>query len=372
MNYRAEADALDTELRERIDAWHARGTQIGETEFNDLALRTFAHQLRYNAPYERYARTFGFTESALPGDWRSIPPVPAAAFKEATLATFDAARAQLAFATSGTTHGVRGRHYMEKREMYDAALLAGFDRFVLSGAPRLRYLNLVPNPSERPDSSLGYMMARVSAQRGDAHTGWYVRGDALHVDDFFDDLQTAISNERPVCIAATAFALVDVLDAMHRRNLTLPLPPSSRIMETGGFKGRSRVVSRNDLYRGLRERFAIAPAAIVAEYGMTELTSQYYDAALEGDRQSGDSSATRIKRAPPWLRSHATGVAGETLPDGTVGALVHLDLANRSSCVAVQTEDLGAMYDGGLILIGRDTGAELRGCSLDAEDLIRR
>jgi hypothetical protein len=35
----------------------------------------------------------------------------------------------------------------------------------------------------------------------------------------------------------------------------------------------------------------------------------------------------------------------------------------------VQTEDLGAVVDGGIILLGREQGAELRGCSLDAESL---
>jgi hypothetical protein len=64
------------------------------------------------------------------------------------------------------------------------------------------------------------------------------------------------------------------------------------------------------------------------------------------------------------------GPDGRTLPAGVVGALVHVDLANRSSCVAVQTEDLGvATPEGGIILIGREKGAELRGCSLDAEQL---
>jgi hypothetical protein len=77
-----------------------------------------------------------------------------------------------------------------------------------------------------------------------------------------------------------------------------------------------------------------------------------------------------VKYAPPWLRPRVVGADGRTLPQGIVGALVHVDLANRSSCVAIQTEDLGvATPDGGIILIGREHGAELRGCSLDAEQL---
>ena len=48
---------------------------------------------------------------------------------------------------------------------------------------------------------------------------------------------------------------------------------------------------------------------------------------------------------------------------------MHVDLANRSSCVAIATEYLGIEVDGGIVLIGREQDAALRGCSLDAEEL---
>lgn len=367
MSYHSESAALDDEILERVARWHSSGASIGEREFNDLALRIFTYQIRYNEPYARYAGSFGYSPSALPSAWHDIPAVPASAFKEATLATFEKEKAALTFVTSGTTRAGGGRHYMETRALYDAALLAGFDRLAIAGRPRLRYLNLVPNPSERPESSLGYMMSRVSAERGDGSTGWYVRGGSLFIEAFFFDLRVAIAQSRPVCIASTAFALVEAIDAMRERNLRFALPPGSRIMETGGFKGRSRTVSREELYTSLCESFACSADAIVAEYGMTELTSQYYDAATPPGAR-----AVRFKAGPPWLRARVTGADGATLPPGTVGALVHVDLANRSSCVAVQTEDLGAQYDAGFVLIGRDAGAALRGCSLDAEELLRR
>ena len=368
MSYHSEAAALDREILDLIARWHAGDGELDERDFEDLALRIFAHQMRYNEPYARYAGSFGYGPSSLPASWHDIPPVPAAAYKEATLATFDVAHAALAFVTSGTTRGVGGRHYMETRDLYDAALLAGFDRFMLTGRPQLRYLNLVPKPADRPESSLGYMMGRVSAERGDGNTGWYVRGDDLFVQAFFADLSAAIVDAHPVCVASTAFALVEILDAMRERDLVLPLPVGSCIMETGGFKGRTRIVERAELYRDIGKRFACEPQAIVAEYGMTELTSQYYDASPASSHGAGN----RFKAAPPWLRTRVIGIDGKTLPNGTVGAIVHVDLANRSSCVAVQTEDLGAVYPEGLILIGREAGAALRGCSLDAEELLRR
>jgi hypothetical protein len=364
----SQARALDSEILGIIDRWHKSGGALDERDFNDLALRIFAFQLQRNVPYARYAQSMGWSTSRLPESWHEIPAVPTAAYKEATLATFDVSKAQLAFVTSGTTQGVGGRQYMETSALYDAALIAGFDRFMLADGARLRYFNLVPNPAERPGSSLGYMMGRVSALRGRGETGWYIRGDELRMDALLSDLEDAMERGQPVCIAATAFALVHVLDAMRTHDRYLALPNGSRIMETGGFKGRSRMLGRRELYDELCERFGCARDAIVAEYGMTELTSQYYDAVL---RQAHDDNV-RFKQAPPWLRPRVVGPDGATLPNGTVGALVHVDLGNRSSCVAIQTEDLGVQFDEGLVLIGREEGAALRGCSLDAEDLIAR
>jgi Acyl-protein synthetase, LuxE len=284
--------------------------------------------------------------------------VPAGAFKEAMLTTGSAASTALAFETSGTTRGSSGRHYMETPVLYDAALLAGFDRFVLADGLRLHYFNLVPNPAEYPHSSLGYMMARIAELRGDERTGWYVSGEELRLDAFLADAQAAVAAGRPVCIAATAFALVHCCDAMDAAGLSFVLPQGSRAVYTGGFKGRSRSIGGNELRAAICERFGLPAMAVFAEYGMTELTSQYYagGGALE-------------YAGPPWLRARVVGPDRKTLASGETGALVHVDLANRSSCIAIQTEDLGVQTARGLVLLGREIDAPARGCSLDAEDL---
>lgn len=364
--YRAEANALEREILGVIERWDIRRDAFEERDFNDLALRIFEHQLRYNPPYARFAASFGYAVGELPQSWQSIPAVPSAAFKEAQLATFDPTSAALVFRSSGTTQGIGGQHFLESRALYDAALLAGFDCFMLADRACLRYLNVVPNPAQYPASSLGYMMARVAASRGDGETGWYIDGETLLIDAFLRDLDDAITREQRVCIAATAFALVHILDAMRSCALTLALPVGSRIMETGGFKGRSRQVTRDELYDELCARFTLPIDAIVAEYGMTELTSQYYDAP------TSRSELARVKASPPWLRARVIGPDGANLADGVVGALVHVDLANRSSCVAVATDDLGVQREGDFVMLGRDADAPIRGCSLDAEHLQAR
>jgi len=361
-DYQTEARELDAEILAAINAWTTEGRSLDDAAFNALALRVFAHQLRYNEPYARYCKQPGVTLEAMPASWEGIPGVPAAAFKEAALTTFDPGRAALTFETSGTTRRTPGRHYMESTSLYDAALLASFDGFMLPDGARLQYFNLVPSPHDRPQSSLGYMMARVSSRRGTNHTGWYLRGDNLDVEALLCDLHRAIEVTQPVCIATTAFALVHTLDVMERDGLTLKLPPASRIMETGGFKGRTRIVVRDDLHSRCCGLLGIPRDKIVAEYGMTELTSQYYDV----------NATTRVKGGPPWLRARVVGPDRQSLPNGRAGSLLHVDLGNRSSCIAVQTDDLAIRQDDGFVLIGRDREAEPRGCSLDAEELRER
>jgi hypothetical protein len=364
VSYATESQELEATILDVIHAWHKTGHGLADVEFNTLALRVLAHQLRYNIPYAKYCASFGVTEFTLPASWEHIPAVPAAAYKEATLATFNPTHATLTFETSGTTRGIGGKHFMETSALYDAALLAAFDRLVLRNQTRpFRYLNLLPNPADRPQSSLGYMMAKISTKRGDGHTGWYVRDDQLLFEAFVKHLQKAIADKALVFLTGTAFAFVQVCDELAKQRRELILPPSSLVMETGGFKGRSRIVSRDELYTSIAQRLSIRDDQILSEYGMTELTSQWY---------SDTGGVPRLKVAPPWLRARVIGIGGERRPKGTVGALAHIDLANRSSCVAIQTEDLGAEVDGGIVLVGREQGAALRGCSLDMEELQTR
>ena len=345
-----------------------------DEEFNELALRLFAYQLHYNTPYAEYCATFGFTRDHLPSSWDEIPAIPSAAYKEASLVTFYPHNAAAVFETSGTTRGEGGRHFMETTTLYDAALLASFENFVAPDHLSLRFLMLVPNPAENPHSSLGYMVAKCAEEFGDGAAAWFVSNGELDVERFTGELEAAIYHDRPVCITTTAFSMVHLLDALYEKFRYFALPTGSRIVETGGFKGRSRVVDRFELYTKMARRFGATLGTIISEYGMTELTSQYYDdvflrQALEG------STEPRYKTPPPWMRARVVGADNKTLPLGTVGSLVHVDLANRSSCVAIQTEDLGvefqpAVYGQRIILMGRDADASLRGCSLSAEDLV--
>lgn len=137
-------------------------------------------------------------------------------------------------------------------------------------------------------------------------------------------------------------------------------------METGGFKGAGREVTRVDLYRRLAEATGVPAQRIVSEYGMTELLSQLYEPVL-----SEGPGAVGTHVAPPWLKVRALDpVTLEELPPGEDGLLCFFDLANAGSVCHVLTEDVGSVAKGRVRLAGRARGAEPRGCSLAMDELM--
>jgi hypothetical protein len=238
------------------------------------------------------------------------------------------------------------------------------------------FLSLIPPPDLVPDSSLSTMVGAAMAELGASGSAWFADGDRLDFIGFERALRAAESAGRPVLLLGTAFAFVHWLDGLAARGAAgFRLARGSRVLETGGFKGRSRAVPREELYASLAERLAIGPEWIVNEYGMTELLSQYYEAGLGTPAPDGTSLAlslaARRLEPPPWLRFRILDpVTLAPLPDGERGLVAHFDLANVGSVAAVLTEDIGRRDGAGLELFGRSPGAEPRGCSVAMDELL--
>jgi len=271
--------------------------------------------------------------------WTQIPAVPVSLFKDLPVGTVREDEASVAFRTSGTTGGGRGVHRLRSTALYDRGAVAWARRCV-PGAPT-RVVALLDDPARVPDASLSHMVASFGA------VTWTVRDGVLDAPA----TTAAIATDEPIYVASTAFAMAEYLD-----HDPPALPAGSVVMVTGGFKGRVHRLEGASLYRAIREQ--LAPARLVTEYGMTELSSQLWGTP-------GTPYAP-----PPWLGVLAVDpVTGEVRPAGTEGQLRFVDLANLDSTLGVETMDAGVVFaDGTVELRGRLAGAPSRGCSLTVEE----
>jgi hypothetical protein len=364
-----EGRALRSELADLFGT--PLDTPPDDATFNRAALRVFAYQYERNAPYAAFCERRGRTPAEVT-HWTQIPAVPTAAFREVDLVVGSAADADAVFRTSGTTLGEekRGSHYVPDLILYHFSLIPNFAACVLPDGAELTMLSLIPPAAELPDSSLSYMVAVVLERLGAPGSGYFA--SAMHgIDDdrVADALAAAQAAGEPVCLLGTSFAFVHWLDRLAERNEAFALPAGSRLMDTGGYKGRSREVSQSEMHELYASRLGIPASHCVNEYGMTELCSQFYDASLRDAVRDVRKEPRRL--VPPWVRTRV--VDPETLEpvaDGTVGLLQHFDLANAGSVLAVQTEDLGVAVTGGFQLIGRAPGATPRGCSIAMDILL--
>lgn len=347
-------------LAEAIQAFIACGDD--EKAFDTLAKRLFAYQYVRNLPYRRFCTARGVSPETVV-HWTQIPPAPTSAFKRHILSCTQPAEAVRVFHSSGTTGRATSRHFLSAAalRLYEASLRAAFQRFVLPDGACLPIWALMPPPEDAPHSSLSYMLGALMA--ADPHPDHRFFWDKKGLD--VSSLARALEQTRtPVLLFGTAFAWVIFFDS---HPLRVTLPEGSRVLETGGFKGRSREIARHELYALFTERLGIPPTHCLAEYGMAELCSQFYDTVLL-DLTAGRNRPRR-KAGPPWTRTRVIDPrTGEPSPLGEPGLLCHYDLANLNSVCAVCTEDWGCQYEEGFELLGRAPGAALRGCSLIAEE----
>ncbi len=296
---------MEPELRRRLTEVFRRGVKrsLPEEEFEVLAREVFRHQFETNPVYRAFCEARGRTPSSVES-WRDIPAVPTRAFKALRLVSGDPAAVRLVFRTSGTSRGTseRGEHHVLDPELYREALLPNFVAHLLPDGARLPLLSLIPPPEEVPDSSLSFMIGVVRDALAAPGGGFFLDPSGrLGVEDFTGALRAAEAEGTPVLLVATAFALVHGLDALAERGLRVRLPDGSRLMETGGYKGRSRELSRADLYAAVEEHLGLPPARVVNEYGMTEMLSQFYEPVLPGGCPEGVDA--RFHVSPPWVRT---------------------------------------------------------------------
>ena len=356
---------------------------IRNPQFSELALELFSLQFKHNATYRKICEARGLTPGAVE-HWTQIPAVPTAAFKELELTCLVPEECTAVFHSSGTTEQKPSRHFHspESLKVYEASLIPWFIKNVLPDLrlpiADLRLVCLTPPPAQAPHSSLVHMFETVRQKLDAPESAFLGRVDVsgawtLDFDATLAALNSSLVTCHPSLLLGTAFSFVHLLDYLAERNLRFNLPAGSRVMETGGYKNRSRSLPKAELHQLITERLGVLPENIICEYGMSELSSQAYDDVTSGEWRVTSNSrlsrhpspVTRHFHFPPWARIQIISPeTGREVADGETGLIRVFDLANVFSVVAIQTEDLGIRRDEHFELIGRAALAEPRGCSL--------
>jgi hypothetical protein len=369
-----------TQLTAAIGAWIPRQSQTrssapaADAAFQRLALDLFRCQSRAIAHLRNLCQLRGINPDTV-GDWRSIPALPTRAFKEYEVTSLPPADRMVTFHSSQTTGQTPSRHFHDAASLalYECSALTWFRTATgLASGERRRVLALTPPASQAPHSSLVHMFELLRREHGDGESRFLATADGaggwqIKASEAWDAIRSAAAANVPVTLLGTAFSYVHLLDAEPTATGAAPLPAGSLVLETGGYKGRSRTLPKPELHELLCRRFAIASHSIVCEYGMSELSSQAYD-RLAGEHSTAPQDAprpARVFRFPPWARALVSSPeTGREVADGESGLLRVFDLANVRSVIAIQTEDLAVRRGHGFELLGRAAQAEPRGCSL--------
>jgi len=354
-------------------------------DFDDWAIELFALQYERNLDYRGLCNLRRLTPSTIcairamtptfAGRWSQVPFVSTGAFKKMDVSCIPPAERTRVFHSSGTTEQEPSRHFhnVESLAVYKASLWKWFRvHFDATNEP----VFLTPPPGFASHSSLIHMFETIRQMSGlpeSVFTGSYLADGSWTVD--FDAtiqrLKNACAVGKPLTLLGTAFSFVHLLDHLMANDLQFELPKDSCVMETGGYKNRSRTMPKAELHALITKRLGIAPDKIVCEYGMSELSSQAYTVRddecqlTKRDQAKGSSSTKNHFHFPPWARFQIISPEnGREAAEGETGLIRIFDLANVFSVAAIQTEDLGIRRGDGFELVGRAQLAEPRGCSL--------
>ena len=306
-----------------------------DAEFEREALSLFRYQAEHCAPYAEYVHLLGIEPNDVTRV-EDIPMLPIEIFKSHKVYC-GKGEPEIIFTSSATTGMVQSRHYVEDLALYERAFTEAF-RLFYGNEKECSIYALLPSYLEREGSSLVYMAEKLIASCG---------GGGFYLHDYEKLLRDMSRDDNPKILLGVTYALLDLAEnfAPHLENTV--------VMETGGMKGKRKELPKNELHKILCSAFGVE--RIHSEYGMAELMSQAYSL--------GDG----ILRTPKWMRILVRDVNNPfaRLGAGRRGGLDIIDLANRSSCAFIATQDMGIRYeDGSFRIEGRISQSDIRGCNL--------
>lgn len=325
--------------------------------FADVACALFDFQFHHIDQACNYYTALGITPDNLK-TVTDIPPIGLNVFKETSF--FAGTKQTRIFKTSGTSGKGQGLAYFDELdlELMETSIIANCQQHLFADNRKTRFLMLVPSPDEAPDIIMAYGMNRIAENWGLEQPLFAVRKSAFLGKEAVSYIRQAIADNVPLTIIGGSFGFVNFIDAIQENIKGLHLPQGSRLLDAGGFKGRSRELNRHDFLDLTRNFFGVPPELCFNLYGLTELSSQFYS-------QAGGS-----KKPPHWTRVRVCHpLTLNEVEVGDEGVAVLYDLASISKPFVILTDDLAIRHQEGFELLGRASGSAPRGCSLSLEEV---
>lgn len=323
-----------------------------EHHFDSVAKELFHYQVAQNPAFRNYCQSLGVAKIE---SWKEYPALTTDTFKYPTPPTcLNHSEIHTTFQTSGTTGEIKGKHHFRQTALYEKSITEAWKLLKLA-SPSGKVFILTPPPSEAPHSSLSHMMETLR-QHFYPQASYLISNDALNPTPIIQ----ACAQDEPVILLGTALAFLNLFETIES-NLSLPF--GSWAMETGGYKGSGRTLSKEELYSHFQTSLGLTSEHIWNEYSMTELSSQAYTKGIGS-----------VHRTPPWMKIRVLNPeTDEDVPTGEMGYLVIYDLANIDSVCAIRTQDLAFYHDEhSFTLVGRDPSALPRGCSRSIDSALNQ
>ncbi|OWP84798.1 acyl transferase [Flavobacterium davisii] len=309
-------------------------------EFEKLTLKIFRFQYNNNLVYQRFCSLLKKNETNVKRI-QDIPFLPVQFFKSHTILS-STEKIQMTFTSSGTTGMMTSKHSVTDLAFYEESYKQAFKQFY-GNVENYIVLALLPSYLEREGSSLIYMVNDLIQLSNNSESGFYLN----NYDELIEKLIRLDAEGHNILLIGVTYALLDLVEK-QQFNLK-----NTIIMETGGMKGRRKEIIREELHEILSGGFGVSE--IHSEYGMTELLSQAY------------SLGNGIFECPAWMKIiiRDSEDALTLLPEGKVGGVNIIDLANVNSCSFIATQDLGKIIDNNSFeILGRFDNSDIRGCNL--------
>lgn len=314
--------------------------RVEKKSFDELAIAIFHHQYKHTAVYRRFVDALNVDPSSV-STLTDIPFLPIQFFKSYQVVSDRYDSFAQVFESSGTTGQVPSKHIVQDIQLYEESFITYFEE-IYGDVRNLVILGLLPSYLERGQSSLVYMVDALIKRSEFKESGFYLHNHA----DLFEVLTQLEAKKQPCILIGVTYALLDFAE-QYSLNLK-----HTKVMETGGMKGRREELIRDEVHTILKDAFQLNE--IHSEYGMTELLSQAY-AVKDG-----------CFKPAPWMKVLIRDINDPfQLEKKGRGVLNIIDLANLNSCSFIATDDIGELNeDGSFYVFGRLDLSELRGCSL--------